>query len=55
MVIFGLCRTFFKKGKVMAYQSVNPTTGEVVKTFKDLTDKHLEDKIADAARCFDKP
>ncbi len=37
----------------MTYQSVNPATGEVIKTFKELTDKHLEGKIADAASCFE--
>jgi succinate-semialdehyde dehydrogenase/glutarate-semialdehyde dehydrogenase len=35
-----------------AYQSVNPATGKVVKTFATLTDPQLEEKLATAARCF---
>ena len=37
----------------MAYQSVNPADGKVLKTFKELTDKELESKIAAAATCYE--
>ncbi|MFY9967907.1 MAG: NAD-dependent succinate-semialdehyde dehydrogenase [Roseiarcus sp.] len=37
----------------MGYQSVNPADGKVLKTFKDLTDKELESKIAAAATCYE--
>ena len=37
----------------MAYQSVNPYDGKTLKTFKELTDKQLEAKIAAAATCFE--
>jgi succinate-semialdehyde dehydrogenase/glutarate-semialdehyde dehydrogenase len=36
----------------MTYQSVNPADGKTLKTFKELTDKELETKIANAATCF---
>jgi succinate-semialdehyde dehydrogenase/glutarate-semialdehyde dehydrogenase len=36
----------------MTYQSVNPATGKTLKTFKELTDKQLESKLAVAAACF---
>ena len=36
----------------MAYQSVNPYNGETLKTFEQLTDKQLEEKLAVAATCF---
>ncbi len=35
-----------------AYQTVNPATGEVVKTFVELTDPQLETAIKTAASCF---
>ena len=35
-----------------AYQSVNPSNGEVLKTFETLTDGQLEEKLSTAARCF---
>ena len=41
-----------KAAAVPAYQSVNPATGQVVKTFVTLTDAQLEQKLAAAARCF---
>ncbi len=36
----------------MTYQSINPATGKTLKTFKELTDKQLETKLAAAAACF---
>jgi succinate-semialdehyde dehydrogenase / glutarate-semialdehyde dehydrogenase len=36
----------------MTYQSVNPADGKTLNTFKELTDKELETKIANAATCF---
>ena len=37
-----------------AYQSVDPNTGKVVKTFETLTDNQLEEKLATAALCYEK-
>jgi succinate-semialdehyde dehydrogenase/glutarate-semialdehyde dehydrogenase len=37
----------------MAYQSVNPYSGTILKTFEDLTDKHLKNALATAAICFE--
>src|SRR3984957_3810969 len=37
----------------MTYQSLNPATGKILKTFEELTDKQLETKIAAAAACFE--
>jgi len=36
----------------MTYQSVNPSDGEILKTFPELTDQQLEAAIATAAACF---
>jgi succinate-semialdehyde dehydrogenase/glutarate-semialdehyde dehydrogenase len=36
----------------MAYQSINPATGKLVKSFDELTDEQLEAKLAAAAKCF---
>ncbi|CAE6705227.1 MULTISPECIES: NAD-dependent succinate-semialdehyde dehydrogenase [Paraburkholderia] len=36
----------------MAYQSVNPNTGKVLKSFEKLTDEQLEKSIAAAETCF---
>jgi succinate-semialdehyde dehydrogenase / glutarate-semialdehyde dehydrogenase len=36
----------------MAYQSLNPATGQLLKKFDELTDKQLEDKLATAGKCF---
>jgi succinate-semialdehyde dehydrogenase/glutarate-semialdehyde dehydrogenase len=36
----------------MAYQSINPYDGKILKTFKELTDKQLEQAIRTAATCF---
>jgi succinate-semialdehyde dehydrogenase/glutarate-semialdehyde dehydrogenase len=36
----------------MTYQSINPNTGKTLKTFEQLTDKQLDDKLATAATCF---
>jgi succinate-semialdehyde dehydrogenase/glutarate-semialdehyde dehydrogenase len=36
----------------MAYQSINPATGKLVKDFDELTDAQLEAKLATAAKCF---
>lgn len=43
-----------KSNKAPAYQSVDPNTGKVVKTFEVLTDKQLEEKLAVAALCYEK-
>jgi len=37
----------------MAYQSVNPYDGKVIKTFPELTDTQLETAIQTAATCFE--
>ena len=42
-----------ERGKVMAYQSVNPYDGKLLKTFDELTDKQLETAIATADICFE--
>jgi succinate-semialdehyde dehydrogenase/glutarate-semialdehyde dehydrogenase len=36
----------------MAYQSINPATGKLVKNFDELNDAQLEAKLATAAKCF---
>jgi len=36
----------------MAYQSLNPATGKLLKTFKELTAEQLEAKLAAANTCF---
>ena len=41
-----------KGKKHMAYQSFNPATGKLVKSFDELTDKQLDAKLATAAKCF---
>jgi succinate-semialdehyde dehydrogenase/glutarate-semialdehyde dehydrogenase len=38
----------------MAYQSVNPNTGKVLKSFDELDDDQLEEAIATAESCFNK-
>jgi succinate-semialdehyde dehydrogenase/glutarate-semialdehyde dehydrogenase len=37
----------------MAYQSINPYDGKILKTFEELTDKQLDTAIATAASCFE--
>ncbi len=37
----------------MSYQSVNPYDGKTLKTFDELTDKQLEQRLAIAATCFE--
>jgi succinate-semialdehyde dehydrogenase/glutarate-semialdehyde dehydrogenase len=37
----------------MAYQSFNPATGKLLKSFDELTDGELEKKLATAAKCFE--
>jgi succinate-semialdehyde dehydrogenase/glutarate-semialdehyde dehydrogenase len=37
----------------MAYQSVNPYDGKILKTFEELTDKQLETALENAAACFE--
>ena len=37
----------------MAYQSVNPYDGKILKTFEELTDKQLEAALETAAACFE--
>jgi succinate-semialdehyde dehydrogenase/glutarate-semialdehyde dehydrogenase len=36
----------------MAYKSVNPYDGTILKTFEELTDQQLEERLATAATCF---
>ena len=36
----------------MAYESVNPATGKLVRAFDELTDQSLEEKLAIAAKCY---
>ena len=35
----------------MAYQSINPYDGKILKTFKELTDNQLETALGNAAAC----
>jgi len=37
----------------MAYQSVNPYDGKILKTFEELSDKQLETALETAANCFE--
>jgi succinate-semialdehyde dehydrogenase / glutarate-semialdehyde dehydrogenase len=46
--------TATKAATAPAYQSVDPNTGKVVKTFEVLTDKQLQQKLETAALCFEK-
>lgn len=39
--------------KRMPYQSINPATGKVLKTFKELTEPQLEKALKTAAACFE--
>ena len=36
----------------MAYQSLNPATGKLLRSFDEITDQQLEEKLAVAAGCF---
>ena len=36
----------------MAYQSINPFSGKLEKTFNDLSPAELESKLASAENCF---
>lgn len=36
----------------MAYQSINPSTGKLLKRFEEISDAELETKLAAAAACF---
>ncbi len=38
--------------KAMPYQSINPATGDLLKTFPEMTDAQLHAKMAAAAACF---
>ena len=38
----------------MPYQSINPATGKLLKTFKELTDPQLEKALKTAAACFER-
>jgi succinate-semialdehyde dehydrogenase/glutarate-semialdehyde dehydrogenase len=40
------------KDTIMTYQSVNPFDNKLVKSFEEITDKQLEEKIATATACF---
>jgi succinate-semialdehyde dehydrogenase / glutarate-semialdehyde dehydrogenase len=42
-----------RKGKPMAYQSVNPFNGKLLKKFDELTDAQFETKIAAATKCYE--
>ena len=37
----------------MPYQSINPATGKVLRTFKELTGPQLEKALKTAATCFE--
>ena len=37
----------------MSYQSINPYSGETLRTFEELTDEQLEEAMATAASCLD--
>ena len=37
----------------MAYQSLNPYDGKILRTFEELTDKQLETALQTAAKCFE--
>ena len=37
----------------MPYQSINPATGKLLKTFKELTDPQLEKALKTSAACFE--
>ncbi len=39
--------------RAMSYQSINPSTGELVKSFDQHTDTQLDEAIATAAKCFE--
>jgi succinate-semialdehyde dehydrogenase / glutarate-semialdehyde dehydrogenase len=41
------------KGNKMTYQSINPYDGKTLKTFKEITDEQLDDKLATATSCFE--
>ena len=36
----------------MSYQSLNPATGQLLRTFEEITDTQLEAKLSSAAACF---
>ena len=38
----------------MAYQSINPYDGKVLKTFEEMTDSQLETAIKTAATCYER-
>ena len=38
----------------MSYQSINPATGEVLKSFEEMTGEQLEIALETAAGCFEK-
>jgi succinate-semialdehyde dehydrogenase/glutarate-semialdehyde dehydrogenase len=41
------------KGEEMAYQTINPATGEVLKTFPEITDSALDQIVDRAHACFE--
>ena len=43
----------YRKSKPIAYKSVNPNSGETLKSFEELSDSQLETAIANAASCFE--
>jgi succinate-semialdehyde dehydrogenase/glutarate-semialdehyde dehydrogenase len=43
-----------KKDLIMAYQSINPNTGKLLKSFEHLTSAQLEKSLAAAESCFQK-
>lgn len=42
-----------KKKQIMAFQTINPTTNEVVKSFDETTDVGVEEALAKATIAFD--
>jgi succinate-semialdehyde dehydrogenase / glutarate-semialdehyde dehydrogenase len=43
-----------KIDQTMAYKSINPFTGEITKSFDDISDKQLEVALSNAQACFEK-
>jgi succinate-semialdehyde dehydrogenase/glutarate-semialdehyde dehydrogenase len=42
-----------ERRKIMAYQTINPATGELVRTFPDITDSDLDKVVERAQACFE--
>ena len=42
-----------KADRTMTYQRINPYNGEVLKSFDDISDRHLESALATASTRFE--